>query len=97
VVDLGEVQPIHEIRAQFMQLVGPWIWLPKEVEYSVSDDNVNFTPVATLTHDIPLDTDTMLFKDFTFDGKTEGRYVKMKVKAIDKVGAVMFVDELIIN
>lgn len=97
VVDLGEVQPIHEIRAQFMQLVGPWIWLPKEVEYSVSDDNVNFTPVAALTHDIPLDTDTMLFKDFTFDGKTEGRYVKMKVKAIDKVGAVMFVDELIIN
>lgn len=97
IVDLGEVQPINEIRACFMQLVGPWIWLPKEVEYAVSDDRETFTPVATLTHDVPVDTDRMILRDFTFKGNASGRYVRMRVKPIDRVGAVMFVDELIIN
>lgn len=97
VVDLGELQPINEIRTRFMQLIGPWIWLPAEVEYAVSDDNVNFTPVATLTHDVPLDTERMILRDFTFKGNASGRYVRMTVKPVEKEGAVMFVDELIIN
>ncbi|MGL5319120.1 MAG: glycoside hydrolase family 20 protein, partial [Bacteroidales bacterium] len=97
VVDLGESQEISEVRTRFMQLVGPWIWLPTEVQYLVSDDNVNFTPIATLTHDVPENTERMILRDFTFKGSAKGRYVKMLVKPVKTVGAVMFVDELVIN
>ncbi len=95
-IDLGTIQPIHYVKARFMQLVGPWIWLPSKVKVSVSDDNINFTEIAVDTHDVPGDTDTLLFRILGFEGKSSGRYIKFEAIPYAKYGAVMFTDEIVV-
>jgi len=46
-IDLGSEQVIKEIRSNWLQDEPPAIFLPKQVNYFVSNDNVNFTPVGT--------------------------------------------------
>ncbi len=96
IIDLGSAQPIHYVKARFMQLVGPWIWLPAQVKISVSDDNINFTQIICDTHDVPGDTDTLLFRIMGFEGKSSGRYIKMEATPYAKYGAVMFTDEIVV-
>lgn len=95
-IDLGSVQPLCYIKARFMQLVGPWIWLPSKVKVSVSNDGINYTLVAEETHNIPDDTDRLLFRVMGFEGKTEGRYIKFEAIPYAKHGAVMFTDEVVV-
>lgn len=42
-VDLGEMKEISSIAAEFMQLSGPYVWLPREVIISISEDGNTFT------------------------------------------------------
>ena len=51
VVDLGERQPVRRIAADFMQGFYADIWMPRAVEFSVSDDNERFTPCLLYTSD----------------------------------------------
>ena len=47
-IDLEEEDEIRSVCADFMQVVGPEIFLPAEVIISVSLDNVNFTELTHL-------------------------------------------------
>ena len=47
-IDLGRPVPVHAITARFLQDWNSWIWLPREVVYSVSADGVTFTAVASV-------------------------------------------------
>ena len=96
IIDLGSVQEICYVKARFMQLVGPWIWLPSLVKISVSDDNINFKVVAADTHNVPGDTDKLLFRVMGFEGESKARYIKMEAIPYGKHGAVMFTDEIVV-
>ena len=96
IIDMGSVVPISYVKARFMQLVGPWIWLPSKVIVSISDDNVNFRQLGVYTHDIPGDTDKLLFHTLGFEGKAKGRYIKFEAVPYEKYGAVMFTDEIVV-
>ncbi len=96
VIDMGSVQPISYVKARFMQLVGPWIWLPSKVIVSVSDDGENYTEVGVDTHNIPADTDKLIFHVMGFEGKAKGRYIKFEANPYGKYGAVMFTDEIVV-
>ena len=50
-VDLGEMKEISSIAAEFMQLSGPYVWLPREVIISISEDGNTFTEQARLHTD----------------------------------------------
>ena len=46
VVDLGAVYHADSVTVSMLEDAGAWIFLPKQVEISVSDDGLNFTHVA---------------------------------------------------
>ena len=45
-MDLLSVRDISRVGAGFCQDARSWIWMPRRVEFSVSDDGVHFTPLA---------------------------------------------------
>jgi predicted alpha-1,2-mannosidase len=106
VVDLGEIQSVKKLGAGFLQNVMPCIFMPSEIEISVSDDNKNYKIISTIKNDIP-DTDlSVIIKDFTIDVKISTRYVKVKAKNYGKIpiwhpeagdDSYIFVDEVIIE
>ena len=77
VIDLGERMPIHKITINFYQHIGGRIFFPKEILFSLSEDNAIYRVVATfknkLSHDDPLGS---TIESFEADLKNEkARYV----------------------
>lgn len=106
VIDLGSVKPIHSLSAGFLQDNGPWIWLPKYVEYLISDNGVNFTSISTLNNDVPETEPSVVLKDFKVDVDVKARYVKVFAKSIGTIPAWhlgagnpswLFIDEILIK
>ncbi len=48
VVDLRGSRALRSLGAGFCQDARSWIWMPREVTFSVSQDGVEYTPVATV-------------------------------------------------
>lgn len=98
VVDLGEVMPLHSISTDCMQSSGAWIHLPQYVEYFISEDGKEYTPVETVWTDIDPYYNKTLVKDYTVTlPSLPARFVKIKAKLIDREGAWIFVDEIVVN
>lgn len=106
VVDLGNKQKINTISTGFLQDIGSWIWMPVHVEYSVSDDGVNFVTVADIKNTVPINDYKCTIQDLTSDVKTEGRYVKIKAYNFGTIpewhlgagySGWIFVDEIMIE
>ncbi|MEY1638706.1 GH92 family glycosyl hydrolase [Tenuifilum osseticum] len=81
VVDLGEVKPVKQISAGFLQDASPWIMMPREVSFSVSTDGQSFVEVGTIKSDIPENLMDPTIKDFTANVDTKARFVKVYAKA----------------
>lgn len=105
-VDLGKVKPIHRIAAGFLQDAGPWIWLPKYVEFWTSEDGQNFTLAATVKHDVPENQMEVVIKDLEAKVDINARYVKVFAKNLGTIPswhpgagspAYIFIDEIMIE
>ena len=105
-VDLGQPKKINRLAGSFLQEVYSWIWMPREVEYFVSDDGKNFRSVGKVKNDIPDDADGAYIQEMEVRPRTNARYVKMVAKTIGTcpeghVGAGqkawIFCDELVIE
>jgi len=81
IVDLGEVKPVKQLSAGFLQDASPWIMMPREVSFSVSTDGQNFVVVGTVKSDIPENQMGPTIKDFTVNVDTKARFVKVFAKA----------------
>lgn len=93
VVDLEKVEDISYIGADFMQLIGPDVWYPENVEISISDDGVNFTRVKEIS--TPHSASAGLsFKTYAWEGNARARYVRYR--ATSSTGCV-FTDEIIVR
>ncbi len=46
VVDLGEVVPVRECRARFLQNANSWIWVPLAVSFAVSADGETYVEIG---------------------------------------------------
>ncbi len=107
IVDLGKVQEIHEISTGFLQSINSWIWMPKEVEYSVSIDGVNFKKVGIVYNGVPDNDYNYIHIDFTYELKNiKVRFVKVKAKNYGIIpdwhpgaghDSWIFIDEIIIE
>ncbi|MBO7724454.1 MAG: family 20 glycosylhydrolase [Paludibacteraceae bacterium] len=95
-IGLDSVQQISSINATFMQLLGPWVWLPSEVEILVSDDNKTFTPIFTWKSDIPTTQEGLILKKIGFEGETSARFIRYKAKTCGIEHGWMFVDEIVV-
>ncbi|MEM6270355.1 MAG: GH92 family glycosyl hydrolase [Bacteroidota bacterium] len=80
VLDLGAVKKFSQVGAGFLQDIGSWIWLPREVTFAVSKDGESFAELGTVQPDVPDNDYTAVTRDLELNlaAATEGRYVRMR-------------------
>ena len=83
VVDFKKKTEINSIRTDFLQEVKSWIWLPKVVEYFVSNDGKSFTKVGEVKNTIDEKKEGIFTEHFICKIKNiEARYIKIKTKSL---------------
>jgi hexosaminidase len=92
-VDLEKVTPIKYIGCEFMQLIGPGVWHPSQVEIQISRDGKSFKTIATVNHEQKA-TDGVSFKTYSWSGSEKARYIRYIARAKE---GVLFTDELIVR
>jgi predicted alpha-1,2-mannosidase len=104
VIDLGKEEAIKTLKAEFLQDVGSWIFMPTSVDFSISQDGRNYTQVAHLKNDIPDTNYAPIIKIFRQDfNPKKVRYVKVFAKSYGKLpewhpgagsDSYIFIDEI---
>lgn len=107
VVDMGEIRQIHSLGAGFLQDAPSWIWMPRYVEFFVSEDGENFRPAGRVEHTVDERDERAQIHDLVLTGLDEkARYVRIFVKRFGEIpywhpGAgsqgMVFIDEILIN
>ena len=107
VIDRQNSLPISSISANFLQDQRSWILMPTQVEFYVSNDNVNFELVDTISNDVDPKIDKNVLKSFESTKKVASvRYVKVVAKNFGKLpewhqgaggDAFIFIDEITIK
>ncbi len=107
IVDLQRMTDISEVGAEFLQVAGPWIWMPDRVEFETSIDGVDFTRVAEIKPDFPQREMIPTVREFTQRiSPTRARYIRLRAHNFGRIpswhaGAGgdpwIFVDEIIIR
>ncbi|MEQ8245350.1 GH92 family glycosyl hydrolase [Fulvivirga sp.] len=106
VIDLNVEQNIKTISAGFLQDIKSWIWMPKKVTYSVSNDGKNFKEVATITGKTDDHEEGVVLDNYTAKVNTKAKYVKVQIESYGEVqewhlGAGgqswVFVDEVVVE
>ncbi|WP_297906169.1 family 20 glycosylhydrolase [uncultured Parabacteroides sp.] len=94
VVDMGEVTDIHKVSSRFMQLIGPGVFQPGEVELLTSEDGENYTSRGIIPTTVSNTDKDLSFQEYTFNGDWKARYVCIKAKEVNK--GFIFTDEIVI-
>lgn len=94
VVDMEEVTDIHSVSIRFMQLIGPGVFQPGEVELLTSEDGVHFTQRGIIPTTISNQEKDLSFQEYTFNGDWKARYIQLK--ATEANGGFIFADEIVI-
>jgi hypothetical protein len=107
IVDLKRETDIRELGASFLQVAGPWIWMPERIEFETSTDGVNFTKAAEIKPNFPQREMSPTIKEFRqLITPTKARYVRVKAFNFGKIPAWhpgaggdpwIFIDEILIN
>jgi hypothetical protein len=107
VIDLGGPVALHTLAARFLQSVPVGVFLPRRVEFAVSDEGTVFRTVATLGHDVsPEDTGPLTRVIGTDALQEKARYVRVRATGIGAIPewhpaagrqAWIFVDEIMVN
>ena len=93
-IDLGKETDIKQVRAEFIQLKGPYVWLPKQVIISSSVDGEHYDTLATVDNDISPDIETLQFKEFGWEGNAKARYIRYKALSNGIAEGWLFTDEI---
>ncbi|HTH38424.1 MAG TPA: GH92 family glycosyl hydrolase, partial [Pyrinomonadaceae bacterium] len=107
VIDLQRETEIKELGGSFLQVAGPWIWMPDRIEFEVSGDGVNFAKAAEIKPNFPQREMTPTVKEFRQSiTPTKARYIRVRAFNFGKIPAWhpgaggdpwIFVDEIFIN
>ena len=106
-IDLGQEIEVHEVRAGFLEQHGGWIFLPKQVEFSLSKDGESFEKAATIPIPVPEEAGAGGVHDFARDlGGKLARYVRVHAASVGRCPkwhsggggkAWVFADEIQVN
>jgi putative alpha-1,2-mannosidase len=110
-IDLKRETPIREVGGGFLQVAGPWIWMPQRVEFEVSMDGTSFRQIAVITPEFPVTEMKPTHRTFTKEvavrpAAIQARYLRIKAFNFGKIpswhlGAGgdpwIFIDEIIIR
>jgi len=95
-IDLEKETPIKNVYADFMQICGPGVFMPKQVIISVSNDGKEFTELTKIDHQVVKD-DAVTFKTYGWEGEANARYVRYQAEIDRNFGGFLFVDEIVIK
>ncbi|MBK9214948.1 MAG: GH92 family glycosyl hydrolase [Chloracidobacterium sp.] len=107
VIDLRRETTISEVGASFLQVVGPWIWMPSNIKFEISNNGSDWSEVASIKTDVAVTDMKPQIRDYyaTITPVT-ARYVRVRADNIGKIpswhpGAGgdpwIFVDEVFIQ
>jgi len=104
VIDLGRQKEISKVTPRFMLDSNSWIFLPVNVEISLSNDGINYFDKKIIQNDISQKNTDIILKDFTAVFTPQSvRYIKVKAESIKKCptwhtgagqDAWLFIDEI---
>lgn len=77
VIDLQKEIQVSELSANFLQDTRAWILMPTQVEFYVSNDNQNFTKVATVENKVDAKDYEVQLQKLTAKVSTKARYIKV--------------------
>ncbi|MDG1477230.1 MAG: family 20 glycosylhydrolase, partial [Vicingaceae bacterium] len=106
-LDLGTIQEVSTISTNYYQYNNSWIFLPKEVQYSVSSDGEHYINFDSILPKKPAEERGQFIEQFTSAFETiKIRYIKIKAVNIKNVPdwheaagseAWIFMDEIIVK
>jgi len=83
VIDLGTIKQIGKISSTYLRDENSFIFLPESVEYSISKNGKDFTPVDEIKNEIKQNENSAFTKSFASSLKNvSARYVQVKAKNI---------------
>ncbi len=94
VVDMGEITDIHKVSSRFMQLIGPGVFQPGEVELLTSEDGESYISQGVIPTTVSNTDKDLSFQEYTFNGDWKARYIRIKAKEANK--GFIFTDEIVI-
>lgn len=94
VVDMGEVTDIHKVSSRFMQLIGPGVFQPGEVELLTSEDGESYISQGVIPTTVSNTDKDLSFQEYTFSGDWKARHIRIKAKEANK--GFIFTDEIVI-
>lgn len=107
IIDLGSIQPVHEITTGFLVSTGSRIFLPVSVTYEISEDNDIFTMVTEKKYSLPKHHIRTRIVNFTKEFEDlRARYIKITAKNIQTCPAwhyysskpaLLLVDEVVVE
>ena len=65
-----------------MQLIGPGVFQPGQVELLTSDDGEHYTSCGVVSTTIAPDNPDLAFQTYTFQGEWKARYVRIKAARV---------------
>lgn len=96
-IDLGRLTDIRLVEADFLQLRGPEVWLPKEVVISLSEDGLRFDEVKRIATDVPVTEERLTFRNYRWEGNAKVRYVRFQGFMNREVMGWLFTDEIVVK
>ena len=107
IVDLQRETEIKELGASFLQVAGPWIWMPVNIKFETSNNGTDWTQVADIKTDVAQTEMTPTIKEFRQSiTPVKARYVRLRAYNFGKIPAWhlgaggdpwIFIDEIIIK
>ena len=94
VIDMEGETDIHKVSIRFMQLIGPGVFQPGQVELLTSEDGENFISRGIVPTTVPADDPDLLFQEYTFDGNWKTRYIRLKAPRANP--GFIFADEIVV-
>ena len=85
IIDLGETKQIKSISSSYLNDIGSFIFLPSSVEYTFSDDGVNFLNQISVNNNYDIKDNKKTTKSFFVKlDNVNARYIKVVAKNIGK-------------
>lgn len=95
-IDLGAVKPVTYVGGTFMQLKGPGVFMPRQVEVLASEDGVEYKRLAVIENDVPVSAEDLRFRSFDTSCEIRARYIRYHASRSTMRG-FLFLDEIIVN
>ena len=93
VIDMGTPSSVRSVSIRCMQLTGPWVYQPLEVELLTSEDGKDYVSQGVIPTSISPDDAMLNFQTYVFTGDRNARYIRLKAK--NQKGFI-FADEIVI-